>query len=293
MNPTTHPCYLNGQFTPLAEAKVSVMDRGFLFGDGVYEAVPVYGTRLFRVADHLTRLEHSLQQLRLPNPFEREQWLALMTRMVAQTVEATGAQDQLLYLQVTRGAAPERYIVPPPDLDPTVFMMSQPHTPPSAAQRHHGVAAVTARDLRWSRGNIKSISLLGNVLARQAATDQNAVETIMVHDGWLTEGASSNVWVVFEDALLTPPPGEHVLEGVRLKLIRELCEEEGIPCNIRPVPEGELSAASEVILSSAGREVLPVTTLDGEPVGHGALRGKPGPVFAKLFEAYQRAKLRD
>ena len=183
------------------------MDRGFLFGDGVYEAVPVYGGRLFRVADHLTRLEHSLQQVRLPNPYEREQWLALMARIVAQTAEATGAQDQLLYLQITRGAAPDRYIVPPLDLDPTVFMMSQPHTPPSAAQRHHGVAAVTARDLRWSRGNIKSISLLGNVLARQAATDHNAVETIMVHDGWLTEGASSNVWVVFEDALLTPAAG--------------------------------------------------------------------------------------
>ncbi len=174
-------------------------------------------------------------------------------------------------------------------------MMSHPTKPPGADLRHHGVAAVTARDFRWERGDIKSISLLGNVLARQIATEQGAVEAVLLREGphgvaYVTEGASSNVWIVHEGALLGVPGSEHVLEGIRIGLLQELCEEEGIACNRRPISEGELRAADEVLISSAGRELLAVTRLDGEPVGHGAGRGKPGPVFAKLFEAYQRAK---
>jgi D-alanine transaminase len=162
--------------------------------------------------------------------------------------------------------------------------------PPSAEQRHHGVACVTARDFRWERGDIKSTSLLGNVMARQMSADKGAVETVMFRDGYLTEASASNVWVVHEGAVLGPPKSEHVLEGIRYDLIRELCEEEGIAYNLRPIPEGDVLAADELLLSSATKEVLPVTTLDGEPVGHGALRGKPGPVYARLYEAYQRAK---
>ena len=286
----THPCYLNGEFMPLAEARISVLDRGFLFGDGVYEVVPVYGGRLFRAEDHLKRLARSLAQAQLPNPHDDAIWLALMAQTVEFCARHTDAQDQLLYLQVTRGVAPERQLVIPAEAVPTVFIMANPHQPPTAATRHHGIKAVTAHDFRWERGTLKTTSMLGNVLARQMATEQDAAETLMIHDGHLTEGASSNVWVVLEDALVTPPPGEHVLPGVRLQLLRELCEEEGIACNQRPVSEAELSMATEVIISSAGREILPVTTLDGQPVGHGAGRGKPGPVFARLYEAYQRAK---
>jgi D-alanine transaminase len=162
--------------------------------------------------------------------------------------------------------------------------------PPGADMRHHGVACVTARDFRWERGDIKSISLLGNVLARQISADHGAMETIMFRDGFLTEAAASNVWIAHEGALLGPPKSEHVLEGIRYELLRELCEECGIAYNLRPISEADVLAADEVLLSSATKEVLPVTHIDGQPVGHGALRGKPGPVYARLFEAYQQAK---
>jgi D-alanine transaminase len=178
----------------------------------------------------------------------------------------------------------------PPDIEPTVFMMASAMKPPSAEARHHGVACVTARDFRWERGDIKSISLLGNVLARQISADHGALETVMFRNGFLTEASGSNVWVVHEGAVLGPPKSEHVLEGIRYELIRELCEECGIAFNLRPIPEADVLSADELLLSSATKEVLPVTTLDGDAVGHGALRGKPGPVYARLYEAYQGAK---
>ncbi len=296
MNPALPdtPCYLNGEWAPVNQARVSVLDRGFILGDGVYEVVPVYEGRLFRVDDHLARLGRSLAKVQIANPHDRAAWLALMRDLVQRVRAHTGSTEQLLYLQVTRGVAMRDHVMVP-GLVPTVFMMSHPMKPPGAELRHHGVAAVTARDFRWERGDIKSISLLGNVLARQIATEQAAVEAVLLREGphgvaFVTEGASSNVWVVHEGALLGVPSSEHVLEGVRIGLLQELCEEEGIAFNRRPISEGELRAADEVLISSAGRELLAVTRLDGEPVGHGAGRGKPGPVFAKLFEAYQRAK---
>ncbi len=279
-------CYLNGEFLALRDAKVSVLDRGFLFGDGIYEALPVYGRRLFRFDEHMARLNRGLSKIRIVNPFTEAQWLAHCRKLVA----AHESEDQAIYLQVTRGVAPRNHVMPT-DIEPTVFMMSNPLVTHTPEQRHKGVACVTARDFRWERGDIKSISLLGNVLARQMSADRGAVETILFRDGYLTEASSSNVWVVHEGALLGPPKSEHLLEGVRYELMRELCEEEGIAFNLRPVPEAEVLAADELMLSSASKEVLPVTLLDGEPVGHGALRGKPGPVYARLFEAYQRAKL--
>lgn len=282
-------CYLNGEYTPLNEAKVSVLDRGFIFGDGIYEVVPVYDGRLFRFAEHMARLERSLSKLRMGNPLGTDQWLERCRRLVAALTERTGARDQLLYIQVTRGVALRDHVMPE-GVTPTVFIMTSPMKPPSAEQRHHGVACITARDFRWERGDIKSISLLGNVLARQMSADHGAVETVMLRDGWLTEASSSNVWVVHEGALLGPPKSEHVLEGIRVDLMKELCEEEGIAYNLRPIPEADLLSADELLLTSATKEVLAITLLDGEPVGHGALHGKPGPVYAKLFEAYQRAK---
>ncbi|MBL8304721.1 MAG: D-amino acid aminotransferase, partial [Ideonella sp.] len=278
-------CYLNGSYLPLNEAKVSVLDRGFIFGDGIYEVVPVYGRRLFRFAEHMARLDRSLTKLRIANPLSRDEWLERCRRLVAALAEKEGADDQVVYMQVTRGVAVRDHVMPA-DAVPTVFMMASVMKPPSAEQRQRGVACVTARDFRWERGDIKSTSLLGNVLARQISADHGATETIMFRDGHLTEAAASNVWIVHEGAVLGPPKSEHVLEGIRYELIRELCEEEGIAFNLRPIAEGEVMAADEIMLSSATKEVLPVTSLDGEAVGHGALRGKPGPVYARLHEAY-------
>jgi len=282
-------CYLNGEYSPVAEAKVSVLDRGFVFGDGIYEVVPVYGRRLFRFGEHMARLERSLAKVRIANPHTREQWLAHCRYLVAELASKKGAEDQLVYLQITRGVAPRDHVMPE-GVTPTVFMMANPMKPATAEQRHQGVACTTARDFRWERGDIKSISLLGNVMARQMSADHGALETIMFRDGFLTEAAASNVWVVHEGALLGPPKSEHVLEGIRVELLRELCEECGIAYNLRPIPEADVRAADEVLLSSATKEVLPVTRIDGEQVGHGALRGKPGPVYARLYEAYQQAK---
>ena len=284
-------CDLNGELLPLGQAQVSVMDRGFLFGDGVYEVIPVYGRRLFRVDDHLARLARNLGQLRIAPPHDRAGWLSRLRRLVA----AQPFDDQLVYLQVTRGVAARAHEMPP-GLVPTVFLMSQPFVGPSPEQRHHGVACVTARDLRWQRGDLKTVSLLGNVLARQVAADAGVAETLLLRDGeaggpWLTEGSACNAWIVHEGALLGPRMDDgHVLEGVRVRLLRELCETLGIAFNLRPISEADLRCADEVLLSASGREVLAVTRLDGEPVGHGALRGKPGPVYARLYEAYQRAK---
>ncbi len=280
------PSYLNGEYQPLAEAKISVMDRGFIFGDGVYEVLPVYGRRIFRFESHMDRLERNLAKLRIEAPLLRAQWLEIARRLVAEV----DADEQAVYLQVTRGVAPRNHVMPK-DIEPTLFAYSAPMKPVPAEERHQGVACITARDFRWERGDIKSISLLGNVLARQISADQDATETILLRDGFLTEASASNVWIVKEGALLGPPKSDQVLEGIRVELLRELCDEVGIGFNLRPISEAELFAADEVILSSATKEVLAVTTLDHGPVGHGALHGKPGPVYARLYEAYQRAKL--
>ena len=279
------PCLLNGEMKPLSQAKISVLDRGFIFGDGVYEVIPVYERRLFRFDEHMARLARSLDKLRIKNPHSLDGWL----RQVRMLVAEVPADSQLVYIQVTRGIALRDHVMPE-GIEPTVFIMSNLMKPPTVEQRHHGVACTTARDFRWERGDIKSVSLLGNVLARQMSADHGATETIMFRNGWLTEGSGSNVWVVHEGAVLGPPRSEHVLEGIRYELLRELCEEEGIAYNLRPISEDDVRTADELMISSASKEVLPVTKLDNQPVGHGALRGKPGPVYARLYEAYQRAK---
>jgi D-alanine transaminase len=282
-------CYLNGEYLPLNQAKVSVLDRGFVFGDGAYESIPVYGRRMFRCDDHLARLARSLGKLGIEADLEREAWLGRLRKIIA----AHPAENQLLYIQVTRGVAPRSHIMPD-DVEPTVFVNTSELAPPTPAQRVQGLSCVTARDFRWQRADIKSTSLLGNVLARRISADQGADETILLREGgpggpWLTEGASSNVWIVHEGALLGPPSDEHVLEGIRVALLRELCEETDIAFNQRQISETDLLAADEVLLSSASKEVIAVTRLDGDAVGHGALRGRPGPVYARLHEAYQRA----
>ena len=279
-------CHLNGQTLPLRDAKVSVLDRGFIFGDGIYEVIPVYGRRFFRFDEHMARLDRSLAKVRIPNPHSRDGWLALARELVA----TQPADDQMVYIEITRGVALRDHVMLE-GLTPTVFVMTNAMKPPSAEMRHHGVTCITARDFRWERGDIKSVSLLGAVLARQMSADHGATETVMFRDGWLTEASASNVWVVHEGALLGPPKSDHVLEGIRYDLLAELCEDVGIAYNLRPIAESDVRSADELMLSSATKEVLPITKLDGDLVGHGALRGKPGPVYARLYEAYQRAKL--
>jgi D-alanine transaminase len=283
------PCYLNGEFTLLPDAKISVMDRGFIFGDGVYEVVPVYAGQPFRLAHHMARLARSLTEMRLPNPLTDTQWQDLISTLIARYAESMGASiessNQMVYIQITRGVALRDHAMLA-DLQPTVFAMSNRMPQPSAEQRARGVACVTADDFRWQKAHIKSTSLLGSVFARQISVDAGAVETIMFRNDYLSEAASSNVWVVKDGTVSGPPRDNLVLEGIRYGLMESICKEQGIPFALRRIHRDEVLAADELLLSSATKEVLPVTTLDGQAVG----KGLPGPVYHALYAAYQAAK---
>jgi D-alanine transaminase len=284
------PCYLNGEFTRLPNAKISVMDRGFIFGDGVYEVVPVYGGQPFRFAQHMARLERSLAELRIANPMNRSEWAAIASKLIADYAQSTGVSgqngDQMVYIQVTRGVAMRDHVMPQ-DITPTVFVMSNTMSRPSEAVRQQGVACITADDFRWEKAHIKSTSLLGAVFSRQISFDAGATETVMFRDGYLSEAAASNVWVVKDGQVLGTPNDNLVLEGVRYGLIEELCQQQGIGFSLRRISREEVLQADELLLSSASKEVLAITTLDGQPVGS----GRPGPVGERLYAGYQQAKL--
>jgi D-alanine transaminase len=284
------PCYLNGEFTTLPHAKVSVMDRGFIFGDGIYEVVPVYNGKPFRFDEHMTRLERSLGELRIPNPKSRGEWRELAFELIERYAHRQGTPaaetNQLVYLQISRGVAMRDHVMIP-GLKPTVFAMSNRLHLYGPQERARGFACVTADDFRWKMAHIKSTSLAAAVLARQVSADAGAIETIMFRDGSLSEAAASNVWVVKNGIVLGSPKDHLVLEGIRYGLIEQLCREAGIPLELRRITREEVLAADEVLLSSATKEVLPVTQLDGRPVGN----GRPGPIYDKLFAGYQRAKL--
>jgi len=283
------PCYLNGEFTILPEARVSALDRGFIFGDGVYEVVPVYRGRPFRFAEHMARLGRSLAELRITPPHSQGQWREIVQQLVERYARDKGVPveqtDQIVYLQVTRGVALRDHVMPV-GIAPTVFAMTnQLYVYPDEV-RARGVACVTADDFRWQKAHVKSVSLAGAVLARQISADEGAAETVMFRDGFLTEGSGSNVWVVQSGQVLGTPKDHLVLEGIRYGLLEELCRAEGIPYQLRRVAREEVLAADELLITSATKEVLPVTTLDGRPVGN----GRPGPIYQKLYAGYQRAK---
>ena len=278
--------YLNGEFMPLAEAKISVMDRGFLFGDGVYEVVPVYSRRPFRLAEHLTRLQRSLAGIRMENPLTSEEWSALIGKII----ESADCDDQQVYLQVTRGVDSKRNHAFPAHATPSVFMMSEPLVAPPEEQRRQGVGAVSAADNRWLRCDLKSISLLANCLLRQLATDADCAETVLFRDGFLTEGAAANIFVIKNGVLLAPPKNHLMLPGVTSDVIFELAQHHGLPHEVRDVLEGEVHQADELWLTSSTKEVLPIVTLDGNPVGKGAAAGHPGPLFADMLGWYQEFK---
>ena len=284
------PCYLNGEFTALPDAKVSVMDRGFIFGDGVYEVLPVYGGRLFRFDQHLARLDRSLAGLRIANPHTPAQWREIAIQLIASYARSIRAAienvDQLVYLQVTRGVALRDHVMPS-GIPPTVFVMSSGMKPPTPVQREQGVACVTADDFRWQKAHLKTVSLAGAVLARQISADAGATETVMFRDDHLSEAAASNVWLVKNGVVMGPPKDHLVLEGIRYGLIEEICRAEGIAFELRRIARAEVFAADELLLSSATKEVLAITTLDGLAIGN----GRPGPIYDRLHAAYQRAKL--
>ncbi|CAK0750995.1 D-alanine aminotransferase [Gammaproteobacteria bacterium] len=280
--PATPIVYLDGRFLPLDQARVSVLDRGFLFGDGVYEVVPAYGGHLFRLTEHLNRLENSLSEIRCTNPLGREQWSLLLSDLVARN----GNGDLSLYLQVTRGVGPNRDHAFPMGVPPSIFAMATPLLPLPADKRQNGVSAILAEDIRWGRCNIKTITLLANVLLRQQAIDAGAFEAILVRGAQVTEGAASNVFIVHDSALITPPKGPLLLPGITRDLVLELAAADGIPAREDTLVVEDLRRADEVWITSATREVVAIVTIDGTPVG----TGHPGPLYRRMMELYQAFK---
>ena len=275
--------YLNGQFMPIEEAKISVLDRGFIFGDGVYEVIPVYSRKAFRLESHLQRLQHSLDGIRLANPHSNAEWTAIVNELIARNA----VQDQYLYLHITRGVAKRDHAFPNPPVKPTVFMMSSPLLTPPAALLQSGVGAVSTADNRWLRCDIKAIALLPNVLLRQMAVDAGCAETILIRDDeFMTEGAASNIFVVKHGKLLAPPKDNLMLPGITYDVVLEIAAANNIPYEVRRIAAAEVFDADELLLTSSTKEVLAITTLDGKPVG----TGKPGAMFAKLHKLYQDFK---
>jgi D-alanine transaminase len=275
--------YLNGAFMPIEEAKVPVLDRGFIFGDGVYEVIPVYSRRAFRMAEHLKRLQHSLDGIKLPNPHSESEWTDILNELIKLNVP----EDQYLYLHITRGVAKRDHAFPNPPVPPTVFVLSNPLTTPPSEQLQNGINCITVVDNRWLRCDIKAIALLPNVLLRQAAVEAGCAEAILIRDdAFLTEGAASNIFAVKNGTLLAPPKDNLMLPGITYDVILELAAANGIPSEVRRVSKAELFSADELLLTSSTKEVLAITTLDGKPIGN----GKPGAMFTKLHSLYQTFK---
>ena len=269
--------YLNGEYLRLGDAQVSVLDRGFIFGDGIYDVVPAYSGRPFRMAEHLARLERSLASISIRVDMRTADWEALVTDLI----QRSGLGDCMVYIQVTRGVAKRDHAFPK-NATPTVFCMVSPFIRPDVSQREQGLSAVSIPDLRWLRCEIKSVSLLGNVLAKQAAVEAGVDEVLQFRDGFLSEGASCNIWVVKNNVLLAPPRNNLILEGIRYGFLEELAAQTGVSFQARPISEQEVDQADELMLTSATREILPITTYNSRPVG----TGRPGPVYQKLREGY-------
>ncbi|MFI4890885.1 MAG: D-amino acid aminotransferase [Steroidobacterales bacterium] len=271
-------CYLNGEYQPLKQARISPLDRAFLFGDAVYEVVPVYRGRPFRMREHLDRLHRSLTEIRMAAPLTHQEWLAICLELI----ERNGGGDQYLYIQVSRGAASDRNHAWPDGLAPTLFAYTSALEPMAADLLERGVAAITAADTRWARRDIKSTALLANVLLKKLSVDAGAFETILIENGGLTEGSSTTVHVVIDGAIHTPANSHAILPGTTRDVVTELAAQLRIPCVTGPVSESRLRAADEIWLAFSTRGVLPVTRLDGVPVG----AGRPGALFVRLHAAF-------
>ena len=273
--------FLNGEFIKADQAKVSVFDRGFLLGDGVYEVIPVYAGHCFRLEGHLKRLQHSLDGVRMRNPLSDSQWQT----MIEQLVERNGAGDQSVYLQVTRGVAPRDHVFPE-NVEPTAFAMSNPLHAVPADYKSKGIAAITVPDIRWQNCHIKAITLLPNSLLKQQAQDAGAQEALLIRDGYMTEGSASNAYAIIDGKIYTAPKDEKVLPGITRELVLELAASANIPVKEQAVSEQQLRDADEIWVSSSTKEVLPVTTLDGVAVSS----GNPGAIWKQLDSLYQQYK---
>ncbi len=273
--------YLNGEYLPLSEARVPVLDRGFVFGDGVYEVIPAYNRQLFRLDEHLQRLQNSLTAVRIHNPYSHAEWKHVLNKLL----EKNPAEDSSIYLQVTRGVA-ERDHAFPANVTPTVFAMAKPLITTDEKTFNQGVAAITLDDIRWQHCNVKAITLLANILLRQAAIDEGAAEAILIRDGEVTEGAASNVFIVTDGVIKTPPKGARLLPGITRDLIVELAHIQQLPIEEVNFSKAELLAADEIWITSSTKEIMPVVKLNDKSVGN----GKPGAVSRKLFGIFQEYK---
>lgn len=270
--------YINGEYLPAEQARISPFDRGFLFGDGIYEVIPVFGGKPFRLNEHFDRLEKSLAEIGMKNPLERSQWLQIFQRLG----DDVGTPDQSIYLQVTRGASLQRDHRFPENIPPTVFAYAKPLTPPPLTP-HAGIACITAKDERWQRCDIKSVSLLGSILPSEKAAKANAREAILIRDGLVWEGASSNVFAVIDGVLRTAPKGHFILGGITRDVVVDLVSQHpDIAFSEQVFTEAELRRAAEVWICSSTREILPVTLLDGVAVGNGDV----GDVYKRVWAIY-------
>ena len=274
--------YLNGSFIPIEDARISVLDRGFIFGDGVYEVIPVYSHIPFRLAEHLRRLQKSLDGIQLKNPHTDIEWEKLITQIIA----SNEGEDQSIYLHITRGVAPRNHAFPK-KVAPTIFIMSSPLIGAPKELIVTGVSAITANDNRWSRCDIKAISLLPNVLLRQMASDSDATETLLLRDGFLSEGSVSSIFIVKNKILLVPPKSNFMLPGITYDVVLELAVKYQMPYKIREISENDLRSSDEILLASSTKEIMSITLLDGKKVGS----GEPGEVFAQLYQHYQNFKI--
>ncbi len=273
--------FLNGQFLPIEQAYVPVLDRGFIFGDGVYEVIPVYSRHPFRLREHLKRLEQSLASVRLANPYSPGDWEKLVRKLIASDENG----DQSVYLHITRGVAPRDHAFPK-NTAPTVFMMSNPLITPTIEQCKNGVAAISAVDIRWDRCDIKATSLLSNVLLRQLAVDAGAAETVLFRDGILTEGSASNIFAVENGVILAPPKDKHMLPGITYDLVLELAQANNIEVEVAHLAEARIRTADELWITSSTKEILAITSLDGKAIGNGS----PGMMFHRAYSLYQDYK---
>jgi len=270
--------YLNGEFLPLEEARIPVLDRGFIFGDGIYEVIPVFSRHLFRFPEHWERLEKNLNHLKLSNPLSQAQAIEILNRLISHNE----SEDQAIYLQITRGPAKREHNFPE-HITPTVFMMSESlvnKPPPTEAK------AITCADTRWQRCDIKSIALLANVLHRQQAVEQDAVEAILIRDGYVMEGAASNVFIVTQGTAITPPKNQLILPGITRELILEVMKAAQLPVREANIPEAQLHNADEIWITSSIREIIPITMLNNKPVG----TGEPGQLWSQVLQLYQDYK---
>jgi D-alanine transaminase len=273
--------YLNGEFLPAEQAKVSVFDRGFLLGDGVYEVIPVYDGSCFLLEGHLARLQNSLDGIQLANPHNSQKWAEIINALIVKN----GGGDQSLYLQVTRGVAPRDHVFPD-NIEPTIFLMSNPLKPVPEEWKQYGIKAITVEDIRWQNCDIKAISLLPNSLLKQRAKEAGAQEALLIKDDYLTEGAASNAYAVINGTIYTAPKDEKVLPGITRDFVLDMAREHGLMVMEMPVSIERLREADEIWISSSTKEVLAVTELDGQPVGD----GKPGPIWTQIDAFYQQYK---